>query len=314
MGKFLIRKLIKNYEDVKDPKVRQAYGKFAGIVGIVSNLLLCVMKIIIGLVSSSIAIIADGVNNLTDASSSIITLVGFKMASQPEDKDHPYGHGKIENISGVVEGVLIFIAAGMIIVEAAKKLFEPAAIDQAFIAIAVMMLAALVNFFVSRKLYQVAKEEDSMALEADALHLKTDVYTSIGVGFGILLIKMTGFVILDSIVAILVALLIIKEAHDLCKNALEHLIDVRLTDDEEKEINEIITKVMGIYADQLSDYHKLKTRKSGNKRHIDFHITLNPNLTVKEAHDIVGCLKKEINSKFSNSRVNVHIDPDKNQD
>ena len=153
-----------------------------------------------------------------------------------------------------------------------------------------------------------------MALEADALHLKTDVYTSIGVGFGILLIKMTGFVILDSIVAILVALLIIKEAHDLCKNALEHLIDVRLTDDEEKEINEIITKVMGIYADQLSDYHKLKTRKSGNKRHIDFHITLNPNLTVKEAHDIVGCLKKEINSKFSNSRVNVHIDPDKNQD
>ena len=112
----------------------------------------------------------------------------------------------------------------------------------------------------------------------------------------------------------LVALLIIKEAWELCKNALEHLIDVRLTDDEEKEIGEIIKKVMSIYTNQLTDYHKLKTRKAGNKRHIDFHITLNPDLTVKEAHDIVGCLKKEINTKFGNSRVNVHIDPDKNQD
>ena len=153
-----------------------------------------------------------------------------------------------------------------------------------------------------------------MALEADALHLKTDVYTSLGVGFGILLIKLTGFVMLDSIVAILVALLIIKEAWELCKNALEHLIDVRLTDEEEKEIDEIINKVMRDCGQQLIDYHKLKTRKAGNKRHIDFHITLNPNLTVKEAHDIVGCLKKEINSKFTNSRVNVNIDPDKDED
>ena len=288
-------------------------SKFA-LLSICSNTLLIIFKVVAGLLSGSVSIISEAIHSAMDLVASIVAFLSVRGSAKPADKDHPYGHGKIENISGVVEGVLIFIAAGMIIVEAAKKLFEPAAIDQAFIAIAVMMLAALVNFFVSRKLYQVAKEEDSMALEADALHLKTDVYTSIGVGFGILLIKMTGFVILDSIVAILVALLIIKEAHDLCKNALEHLIDVRLTDDEEKEINEIITKVMGIYADQLSDYHKLKTRKSGNKMHIDFHITLNPNLTVKEAHDIVGCLKKEINSKFSNSRVNVHIDPDKNQD
>ena len=153
-----------------------------------------------------------------------------------------------------------------------------------------------------------------MALEADALHLKTDVYTSLGVGFGILLIKITGFIMLDSLVAILVALLIIKEAWELCKNALEHLIDVRLTDEEEKDIDEIIKKVIKIYETRLIDYHKLKTRKAGNKRHIDFHITLNPELTVKEAHDIVGCLKKEISAKFTNSRVNVHIDPDKNQD
>lgn len=288
-------------------------GKFA-LLSICSNTLLIIFKVAAGILSGSVSIISEAIHSGMDLVASIVAFLSVRGSAKPADKEHPYGHGKIENISGVVEGVLIFIAAGMIILEAGKKLFEPVEIEEAFVAIAVMLVAAVVNFFVSKILYKVAKEEDSMALEADALHLKTDVYTSLGVGFGILLIKITGFIMLDSLVAILVALLIIKEAWELCKNALEHLIDVRLTDEEEKDIDEIIKKVIKIYETRLIDYHKLKTRKAGNKRHIDFHITLNPELTVKEAHDIVGCLKKEINAKFTNSRVNVHIDPDKNQD
>ena len=288
-------------------------GKFA-LLSICSNTLLIIFKVAAGILSGSVSIISEAIHSGMDLVASIVAFLSVRGSAKPADKEHPYGHGKIENISGVVEGVLIFIAAGMIILEAGKKLFEPVEIEEAFVAIAVMLAAAVVNFFVSKILYKVAKEEDSMALEADALHLKTDVYTSLGVGFGILLIKITGFIMLDSLVAILVALLIIKEAWELCKNALEHLIDVRLTDEEEKDIDEIIKKVIKIYETRLIDYHKLKTRKAGNKRHIDFHITLNPELTVKEAHDIVGCLKKEITAKFTNSRVNVHIDPDKNQD
>ena len=288
-------------------------GKFA-LLSICSNTLLIIFKVAAGILSGSVSIISEAIHSGMDLVASIVAFLSVRGSAKPADKEHPYGHGKIENISGVVEGVLIFIAAGMIILEAGKKLFEPVEIEEAFVAIAVMLAAAVVNFFVSKILYKVAKEEDSMALEADALHLKTDVYTSLGVGFGILLIKITGFIMLDSLVAILVALLIIKEAWELCKNALEHLIDVRLTDEEEKDIDEIIKKVIKIYETRLIDYHKLKTRKAGNKRHIDFHITLNPELTVKEANDIVGCLKKEINAKFTNSRVNVHIDPDKNQD
>ena len=144
-----------------------------------------------------------------------------------------------------------------------------------------------------------------MALAADALHLKTDVYTSLGVSLGILLIELTGLRILDSIVAILVALLIIKEAWELCSNAVEYLIDVKLTDEEENEIEAIIKTHSG----RIIDYHKLKTRKSGTKRHIDFHITLDPDLSVKEAHDIIGCFKKDIGERFPGARVNVHIDP-----
>jgi cation diffusion facilitator family transporter len=281
------------------------------LLSIISNTLLIILKITAGILSGSVSIISEAIHSMMDLVASFIAFLSVRSSANPADKDHPYGHGKIENISGIVEGLLIFIAAGMIIYEAAKKLIQPVQIEHAYVAIAVMTASALINLLVSRKLYKVAKEEDSMALEADALHLKTDVYTSFGVGIGILLIKLTGLTILDSIVAILVALIIIKEAWELCINAFHHLIDVKLTDEEEQDIDQIIEKVMREYNRQLIDYHKLKTRKSGNKRHVDFHITLDPNLTVKEAHDIVGCLKKEMNEKFPNTRVSIHIDPDR---
>ncbi len=282
--------------------------KFA-LMSILSNTLLIVFKVTAGILSGSVSIISEAIHSMMDLVASFVAFLSVSSSAKPADKNHPYGHGKIENISGIVEGVLIFIAAGMIIIEAVKKIFAPTEIEHASIAVAVMVVSALTNFIVSRKLYQVSKEEDSMALEADALHLKTDVYTSFGVGIGILLIKLTGFTVLDSIVAIAVALLIIKEAWQLCKNAFEYLIDVRLSDEEEQEIIKVIEKVKKERDHYLVDYHKLKTRKSGNKKHIDFHITLDPDLSVKEAHDIVGCLKKEMNEKFINTRVNIHIDP-----
>ena len=275
------------------------------LLSVLSNSVLIILKVTAGVLSGSISIISEAIHSGMDLIASLIAFFSVTRSSKPADKEHPYGHGKIENISGAVEGLLIFVAAGMIIFEAIKKMFETTEIEQAHSAIAVMLTSAIVNFFVSRKLYKTSKEEDSMALAADALHLKTDVYTSLGVSLGILLIELTGLRILDSIVAILVALLIIKEAWELCSNAVEYLIDVKLTDEEENEIEAIIKTHSG----RIIDYHKLKTRKSGTKRHIDFHITLDPDLSVKEAHDIIGCFKKDIGERFPGARVNVHIDP-----
>jgi len=283
------------------------------LLSVFSNTMLIIMKIIAGILSGSVSIISEAIHSGMDLVASCVAFFSVMSSSKPADKEHPYGHGKIENISGVIEGLLIFVASGMIIFEAVKKLSKPSEIEQAYIAIAVMAIAAIVNFFVSRLLHKFAKEEDSMALEADALHLKTDVYTSLGVGVGILLIKLTGFQRFDSIVAILVALLIIKEAWELCYSGVEYLIDVKLSDEEEQKIESIINKVIE-ERNQLIGYHKIKTRKSGNKRHIDFHITLDPELTVKEAHDIVGCFKKEINDEFKNTRVNIHVDPNTEQE
>lgn len=280
------------------------------LLSIVSNTFLIIFKVIAGILSGSVSIISEAIHSGMDLIASLVAFFSVRTSAKPADKKHPYGHGKIENISGLVEGVLIFIAAALIIKEAVLKLMQPAKIEQAAIAMAVMFIAAFVNLLVSRKLYKVSQEEDSMALEADALHLKTDVYTALGVGIGILLIKLSGLSILDSIVAVIVALMIIKEAWELCKNALDYLLDSKLTDKEEAEVIKIIRE----HSDQFIDYHKLKTRRSGNKKHIDFHITVSPTLTVKESHDIIGSLKKDMNDALKNTRVTIHVDPFKNDE
>lgn len=282
-----------------DRRVRVAF------LSILSNTMLIIFKIIAGVLSGSVSIISEAIHSGMDLIASLVAFFSVKHSGKPADKKHPYGHGKIENISGMVEGALIFVAAGMIIYEAVKKIFEPIPIEETTVAIVVMLISALVNFAVSRKLYKVAQEEDSMALEADALHLKTDIYTSLGVGIGLFLIRITGLIILDSIVAILVALLIIKEAWGLSKNAFDYLIDTRLSDEEEGEIENAIRE----QSNKFIDYHKLKTRKSGNLIHIDFHITVAPNLTVEETHNIIGNLKGDLNEKFKNTRVTIHVDP-----
>ena len=275
------------------------------LLSICSNTALILLKITAGILSGSVSIISEAIHSGMDLIASLIAFLSVRQSSKPADREHPYGHGKIENISAIMEGLLIFIAAAMIIVKAAGKIFAPAEIDQAGVAAAVMILSSLVNAGVSRKLYKVAKEEDSMALEADALHLKTDVYTSLGVGVGILLIKVTGLVILDPVVAILVAMLIIKEAAELCRNAVGYLLDTRLTDKEE----EAIIGIIEAHKNQFIEYHKLKTRKSGNLKHIDFHIVVEPELSVKTTHEIIGNLKKDMCEKIGNTRVSIHVDP-----
>ena len=274
-------------------------------LSVVSNTTLIVLKVIAGILSGSVSIISEAIHSAMDLVAAIIAFFSVRVSTKPADDDHPYGHGKIENVSGVIEGVLIFVAAFLIIIEAIKKLSHPIEIDETGVAVAVMLFAALVNTLVSRILYKVAKEEDSIALEADALHLKTDVYTSLGVGLGLILIKITGIAILDPIVALAVALLIIKEAWELCNNAFHPLLDARLAEEEECKIKEVLNR----YQHEIVDFHQLRTRKAGNMRHIDFHLTVNENLSVRESHDLSERIEQDIENVLRNSNVHIHIEP-----
>lgn len=274
-------------------------------LSVASNTVLITLKIIAGVLSGSVSIISEAIHSGMDLVAAVIAFFSVRMSSKPADSKHPYGHGKIENVSGVVEGLLIFVAAALIIVEAVKKLFNPSEVSQTTVAAVVMVFSGAVNFFVSRTLYKTAKAEDSIALEADALHLKTDVYTSLGVGAGILLIKITGVTLFDPIVAILVAGLIIKEAWVLCRNAFGPLMDTRLSDEDEYRIREI----MDIFKDEILDYHELRTRKSGNMKYIDFHMTVREGITVKESHCLSDRIEQELEKALRNTSISIHFEP-----
>ncbi len=275
------------------------------LLSIISNTVLIILKVIAGVLSGSVSIISEAIHSSMDLIASIIAFISVNISSKPADKDHPYGHGKIENVSGVIEGLLIFVAAFLIIVEAVKKLLHPTEISEAGIAIAVMVFAAIVNIVVSSILYKTAREEDSIALEADALHLKTDVYTSLGVGAGLLLIKLTGLNYLDPVVAMFVALLIIKEAWSLCSCAFGPLLDTSLCDEDEKRIKDVMEK----HKEEILDYHELRTRKSGKVKYIDFHLTVREGLTIRESHALSDKIEEEIEESLCNTNINIHFEP-----
>ena len=211
-------------------------------LSIISNSSLIVLKLIVGLLTGSVSIISEAIHSTMDLAAAIIAFFSVKVSSIPADENHPYGHGKVENISGVIEAVLIFIASAWIIYEAVLKIMSPSKIESAGIGFLIMIISSIVNFLVSRKLYKVAEEEDSIALKADALHLKADVYTALGVGIGLLLIWVTKIYFLDPIFAIIVAIFILKEAAHLLKEAFNPLLDIKLSDEEISIIKNAINK------------------------------------------------------------------------
>jgi cation diffusion facilitator family transporter len=271
-------------------------------LSILSNSFLIVIKVIVGLLSGSVSIISEAIHSSMDLLAAIIAFFSVKMSDTPADKEHPYGHGKYENVSGVIEAVLIFIAAFWIIIEAVKKLKSAEPVDSIHLGFIVMFISAVVNLLVSRKLYKVAKETESIALEADGLHLKADVYTSAGVGIVLLLIWITGITILDPIVAILVALFILWESFNLLRNAFFPLVDTAMP---EQEISIISTTI----AKHALRYHDLKTRKAGNYRFADLHLEMPENLSLKDVHDKCDVIEEELKSKIPNIQVIIHVEP-----
>ena len=274
-------------------------------LSIISNTFLIIMKTVVGILSGSVSIISEAIHSTMDLLAAIIAFFSVRISVRKPDEKHPYGHGKFENISGVIEALLIFVAAIWIMYEAVNKILHQEEIDNLGWGFIVMFVSALINIIISRRLYKVAKETDSIALEADALHLKVDVYTSFGVAIGLLLIMVTGYRILDPIVAILVAILILRESFILLKTAYSPLLDVKLPDDEIAIIKQAIeSKKMGCVS-----FHQLRTRKAGHLRYVDLHLEVPASLSVKESHDICDSIEKEIETKLKNVEVNIHVEP-----
>ncbi|MBE3086425.1 MAG: cation transporter, partial [Bacteroidetes bacterium] len=245
------------------------------ILSVVSNSFLVVFKVIVGVLIGSVSIISEAIHSGMDLLAAIIAMFSVKTSSVPADDVHPFGHGKIENISGLVEAALIFVAAFWIIFEAIKKISSAQTLDAPEWGVAVMLFSAVVNFIVSRKLFQVGKEADSIALQADAWHLRTDVYTSVGVMISLGLIWIGHSLFpdpkihwLDPIAAIFVAVIILRAAYELTTQSIRDLMDVKLPPDEEAWIRDVIVSCQP----SIHGFHQLRTRKAGHFRFIEFHI------------------------------------------
>ena len=272
-------------------------------LSIASNTFLIIMKLAVGIISGSVSIISEAIHSSMDLMAAVIAFFSVKVSDNPPDSRHPYGHGKVENISGVIEALLIFVAAIWIIVEAAKKLSgEAIVLESIGIGSAVMLISAIVNIIVSRKLYKVARETNSVALEADALHLKTDVYTSLGVAVGLGLIMLTGITWFDPVVAILVALFIIRESYFLLRRAFTPLLDEAWEADEVEDLERTLNELN-------VNYHQLRTRIAGNYRFADVHIEIPRDQSVENAHQYCDMIEEKLTSKFKNLNVTIHVEP-----
>jgi len=254
------------------------------------------------LISGSVSILSEAIHSAMDLVAAIIAYFSVRVSDNPPDERHPYGHGKFENVSGVIEALLIIIAAGWIVFEAISKMSGEEPVESIGLGSLVMFISAGVNFIVSRRLYKVARETDSVALEADALHLKTDVFTSLGVGIGLLLIWITKIHILDPIIALLVAVIILKEAWELLSKAFSPLLDSSWKKEEVEELEKQL-KMLGVH------YHDLKTRKSGSYVFVEFHLEMPSEITLSKVHLYCDEIEEELKKKINNLRITIHAEP-----
>jgi cation diffusion facilitator family transporter len=280
-------------------------------LSVISNSTLVAGKLLIGLAIGSVSVISEAIHSGFDLVASVIALLAVRAASRPPDRQHPYGHGKIENISGAIEATLIFGAAGWIIFEAVKKLMRHEGIENAGLGVAIMAVSALANYMVSGMLFKVAKETDSVALQADGWHLRTDVWTSLGVLAGLGIITLGGLIVpdanlwwIDPVAAIAVAMLIVKAALDLTRHSIRDVLDESLPEEEVARIEYEIRICAGVRG-----VHDLRTRKSGMHRFVDFHLLVDPHMPTVDSHHLTDELAERIESMFPGASISIHVEP-----
>lgn len=274
-------------------------------LSIYSNTFLLFIKLVAGFFMGSISVLSEALHSGIDLLAAFIANYSVRKAGKPADETHKFGHGKFENVSGTVEAILIFVAAIIILYKAGEKILTGSKVEFIGAGIIIMGISTVVNFYVSRKIMKVARKAESIALEADAYHLTTDVYTSIGVIIGLVLIQITKNPIFDPILAIIVALIIIKAAYDLTKRSVSGIMDVKLSDNEENIIKSIITEHYSSFA----EYHDLRTRMSGAERYVDLHLVVPKAQPVADAHEFCDHLERDIKEKIPNLSILIHIEP-----
>lgn len=256
--------------------------------------------------TGSVGLLSDAIESLVNLAGAVMALTMLIIAARPADDDHVYGHSKAEYFASVTEGILIFGAAIAIMVTAVQRLIAPRPIEQLGVGLGVSVAASLINFIVARILLEAGRKRNSITLEADARHLMTDVWTSVGVIGGVALAGFTGWGPLDPIVAILVALNILWTGFQLVKRSVSGLMDAALPDNEQRLIREVMAK----YQERGVNFHALRTRQAAARRFISVHVLVAGDTTVHDAHHIVEDFEDDIRAALGGAvTVFTHLEP-----
>ena len=256
--------------------------------------------------TNSVGLLSDAMESFVNLAGGVMALTMLIVASRPADSDHVYGHSKAEYFSSITEGILILGAAIGIIYAATQRMIDPHPLEQLGIGLGVSIAASLVNFIVARILLNAGKKHHSITLEADARHLLTDVWTSVGVIGGVALAGLTGWVLLDPVIAILVALNIVWTGYQLIRRSVSGLMDEVLPENEQN----LIRAVMAKYREQGVDFHALRTRQAAARRFISVHVLVPGEMTVHDAHHIVEDFEDDIRASLGGVvTVFTHLEP-----
>ena len=305
---FLVRRFIKNYQDTKDANVRTNIGKLSGIVGIFSNLFLFVIKFMIGTIVHSVSIQADGVNNLTDAGSNIISILSFHLANKPADKDHPFGHERTETIASLFVGILILVLGFETAKESISKVIHPGSIDFRIASVIILLISIIVKFWMYAYNKNLSKTYDSSLLEATALDSISDVCGTTAVLVSTLLSPVLHFN-LDGYMGIVVSGIILYGAYGLLRDMINSLIGEA---PDPELVHNIVDMIMAHPA--ILGVHDMMLHNYGpNKIFASAHVEVDSSKDIFETHDHIDNIEREVKENMNIDLV-LHMDPVKVND
>lgn len=273
------------------------------LIGVVVSLIM--LKLVVGWVSGSISVLAQAADSFLDLFAGLVTFFAVRIATKPADEEHPFGHGKVEDMAGAVQGVLIFIAAAVIVYSSVERIVNKTPIEMAEAGIGAMAISMVASILLSRHLLKVAQATGSVVLEANARNITGDIYSTAAVLVGLLVARLTGLSILDPIMAIGMAIYITKIAYDTLGKPLLGLVDASLPSSEQAVIKSCLAEQGG----QIVGFHELRTRRSGNQRYIDLHLVMAKDISLEQTHRVCDLLEIDIQARLPRTNVTIHVEP-----
>jgi len=288
----------------KKISVRISSRNGAAILAMSVVVILVILKVIVSFISRSISISAQAMDSFLDLFAIGFTTFAVRMSVAPADEEHPFGHGKIEGVSALIQAFLVLVAGAFIIYSSIERIINRTVIKPDT-GIIVMVISIIVSFLLARHLHRVATAKESAAIEASARMINADFYSALGVLLGLVAVRLTKLQILDPIIALIMVVFVLKASYDIVLRAFRELTDYSLPKEEQEILNNCIQE----HFTQLVDFHAVRSRRAGSERFVDLHLVMPRYVSVEDAHNMCDHLEQDIKAKLSNTNVVINVEP-----